>query len=61
MLTKKPFCKLKLFSLCKKLKAKKVLLFVAGLILLLLGIFLGDAELQYKKSIFICLECIGIG
>ena len=63
--------------LAKKLKAEKIcaekiflkknitlaqlILFGLGIALLLMGIFFGDLQDIYRKAIFICMECIGIG
>ncbi|MDR0641378.1 MAG: hypothetical protein LBG07_02855 [Treponema sp.] len=38
-----------------------VSLLALGLVFVITGIALGDMELVFKKAIFICLECIGIG
>jgi hypothetical protein len=38
-----------------------VFLLVCGLVFVVAGIVLGDMELMFKKAVFICLECIGIG
>jgi hypothetical protein len=38
-----------------------VLLLSAGIILLGAGILLGDNALIFRKAVFICMECIGIG
>jgi hypothetical protein len=36
-------------------------LLVCALAFLAAGIALGDTELVFKKAVFVCLECIGIG
>jgi hypothetical protein len=36
-------------------------LFVCALAFVIAGLALGDMELVFKKAVFICLECIGIG
>jgi hypothetical protein len=36
-------------------------LLAGALALVIAGIALGDMELVFRKAIFICLECIGIG
>lgn len=38
-----------------------VLALVLGLVLIVFGIFRGEAEGVFMKSIRICMECIGIG
>ena len=38
-----------------------VSLLAVGLVFVITGIACGDMELVFKKAIFICLECIGIG
>jgi hypothetical protein len=44
----------------KSLRRKRVIIFTTGVVLLLLGIFLGDNAVILRKAIFICLECMGI-
>ncbi|MDR0730161.1 MAG: hypothetical protein LBF63_00720 [Treponema sp.] len=36
-------------------------LLAGALAFLIAGIALGDMELVFRKAIFVCLECIGIG
>ena len=44
------------------MQTKKAVLFIAaGVILLAVGIFLGDTTVIFRKAVFICMECIGIG
>jgi len=38
-----------------------ILLFMAGVLFLVVGIFRGEVSVVLKKAINICLECIGIG
>lgn len=44
-----------------KIKKSQIILLVVFGILLITGIFLGDAVLVFSKAVKICLECIGIG
>ena len=37
------------------------LLMACGVLLIVLGVFRGEAEAVYQKAVHICLECIGIG
>lgn len=39
----------------------RVFLIVAAVALLTAGILLGDNAVIFRKAVFICLECIGIG
>ncbi len=52
---------MKKINLLKKIKLSQWILLSLGLILLLTGIFLGNPLDIYRKAIFICMECIGIG
>ena len=45
----------------KKIKPFQWILLGLGIVFLLTGIFLGDLSDIYRKAIFICMECIGIG
>jgi hypothetical protein len=38
-----------------------VFLLTGGLVFVIAGIALGDMELVFRKAVFVCLECIGIG
>jgi hypothetical protein len=38
-----------------------VSLFIGGLVFLIIGLARGDAEQVFRKAVFVCLECIGIG
>ena len=37
------------------------LMLCAGILLILFGVWRGEAETVFEKAIRICLECIGIG
>lgn len=37
------------------------LLFVVGIVLVILGLFRGEALTVFNKATRICMECIGIG
>ncbi|HOO76851.1 MAG TPA: thioredoxin [bacterium] len=41
--------------------AKGAVLVLAGLLLLLAGLFLGEGAEVRAKGSFLCLECIGLG
>jgi hypothetical protein len=43
------------------LKNPGCLLLLAGITLMLFGLFRGEAVLVLQKAITICLQCIGIG
>ncbi|MBQ1197329.1 MAG: hypothetical protein IIX47_01835 [Spirochaetaceae bacterium] len=45
----------------KNIKLSQWILLSLGIIFLLTGIFLGNPIDIYRKAIFICMECIGIG
>jgi hypothetical protein len=36
-------------------------LLIGGLVFLVIGLARGDAEQVFRKAVFVCLECIGIG
>jgi len=38
-----------------------VLLIILSLCLCIAGIFLGDTQDIFRKAVFICMECIGLG
>ncbi|MDR1444924.1 MAG: hypothetical protein LBI94_08605 [Treponema sp.] len=42
-------------------RALPLFLLFLGTALVIAGIAAGDAELVFRKAVFICLECIGIG
>lgn len=37
------------------------LMLCAGILLIALGVWRGEAEIVFEKAIRICLECVGIG
>ncbi len=41
--------------------ALPLILMGAGTVLLVLGVFRGEAQVVLRKAVRICLECIGIG
>ena len=41
--------------------AVQIGLLAAGAAMILLGIFGGDLVVIFRKAVYICLECIGIG
>lgn len=43
------------------LKALHIILFSLAAVLILVGIFRGEALDVFRKAIRICLECIGLG
>ena len=42
-------------------KSAPVLLLVMGALLLVVGIWRGEAEVVLRKAVNLCLECVGIG
>ena len=42
-------------------RTKQALLLLAGIALVLLGLFRNEAHEVMQKAIFVCMECIGIG
>ncbi|MDR2135821.1 MAG: hypothetical protein LBO76_04310 [Treponema sp.] len=38
-----------------------LILLVCGLVFVIAGLARGDAEQVFRKAVFVCLECIGIG
>lgn len=40
---------------------KGFILLGVGIVLMLIGIYLGEPQIVAKKSNMICMECIGIG
>ena len=45
----------------KKIWLFRVLLFVAAVVIMLVGVANGEAGTVLQKAVNICLECIGIG
>lgn len=45
----------------KKRRLISIILLCAGFLLVLAGIFRGEAAAVFQKATKICLECIGIG
>lgn len=45
----------------KKRSLISIILLSAGILLMLAGIFRGEAAAVFQKATKICLECIGIG
>lgn len=43
------------------LKLVPCLMLCAGILLIVLGVWRGEAETVFEKAIRICLECVGIG
>jgi hypothetical protein len=41
--------------------AARIILITAAAVLLAAGILLGDNAAIFRKAVFICMECIGIG
>lgn len=39
----------------------RFILLGVSIVLIYVGIFLGDLQSIYQKAIYICLECVGIG
>ncbi|MCR4940178.1 MAG: hypothetical protein K5930_08760 [Treponemataceae bacterium] len=42
-------------------KSLALILLCLGLVLVLAGIYRGEAETVFNKAVHICMECIGIG
>jgi hypothetical protein len=45
----------------KNIKPFQLILLGLGIAFLLTGVFFGDLQDIFRKAIFICMECIGIG
>ncbi len=45
----------------KQTAAVRIILITAAAALLTAGILLGDNAAIFRKAVFICMECIGIG
>jgi len=45
----------------KKTKIIQYTLILLSIVLILIGTLNGEAQIVFKKAIYICLECIGIG
>ena len=44
-----------------KKAAVQVLLLLAGIAMLIFGIWRGEAQTVFSKAIRLCMECVGIG
>lgn len=44
-----------------KISLLQIFLIFISLILITIGFFLGDNMDMFRKAIFICMECIGLG
>jgi len=56
-INKKSFLSIKEFSLSNL----QMILLSVSIILIVLGIIFGDCVAIFRKAVFICMECIGIG
>lgn len=56
-INKKSFLSIKKFSLSNL----QMILLSVSIILIVLGIIFGDCVTIFRKAVFICMECIGIG
>jgi len=45
----------------KDTAAARIILITAAAVLIAAGILLGDNAAIFRKAVFICMECIGIG
>jgi hypothetical protein len=53
---------MKMFTLHRpKRRAVQIALTVCALLFVAAGVVLGDAAALWRKAVFVCLECIGIG
>jgi len=43
------------------LTKKQIILIISSVFLIAIGFFLKDNLIIFRKAIFICMECIGIG
>ena len=45
----------------KKRRLLRIALLAAAAVFIIVGIFRGDNDSIFRKAVFICMECIGIG
>lgn len=44
-----------------KIAVARTILIIAGLIMVMIGIYLGEPSIVIRKATRICMECIGLG
>ena len=45
----------------KKRMLLRIALIAAAVVFIIVGVFRGDNDSIFRKAVFICMECIGIG
>ena len=45
----------------KKRRLLRIALLAAAAVFIIVGVFRGDNDSIFRKAVFICMECIGIG
>lgn len=45
----------------KKRRLLRIALFATAAVFIIVGVFRGDNDSIFRKAVFICMECIGIG
>ena len=48
-------------NVSKKISAARIILVIFSVMLIAAGVILKDNSVIFRKAVFICMECIGIG